>query len=242
LFSNLCSDCANELYELYKNKLKDEKLALMLMCCHLDVYFSEEMYEKCMANANFSLGNYLKYLGLSQFKAKNFITYLINLNKSNGWIRDPKDIQDEYEDNQWSQSDLKHKDRVIKILRYAPFEDADKDSRKFMFNLCSAYLQDESTIEDPHILQGVVELVRTYGQLRKVNKEIDKETTGTVNESRLKTLSAIKKEQMDLINKFAKENGISASTNFKGQKGSSSLAYFVKQLDEIHFTDAERDL
>ena len=47
---------------------------------------------------------------------------------------------------------------------------------------------------------------------------------------------------MTTINQFAKDNGISASLSSKGAKGSSSLSYQVKMLDDIHFTDAEINL
>jgi hypothetical protein len=163
---------------------------------------------------------------------------------TNKLIKGSQEIQTDKEEK-WSKEDLKNKTRVSHILHYDPFEDENytNEDRKFMFNLCSDYLVDETTIEDPHKLQGVVELVKTYGQLNKINTQLNREVaTNMANESKIKTLSSTKKDLMDLINKFAKENGISASLSNKGQKGSASFAYHIKNLDEIDFTEAKVNL
>ena len=74
LYTSICFDCANELFEENKYKYKDEKIALIIMCHYLDLFFSDELYEKTRDNANFSLGNYAKLLNGQQYKAKNFTT------------------------------------------------------------------------------------------------------------------------------------------------------------------------
>lgn len=47
-YLNWCKDCVNDLYEHYKSRLKDEQMALRRMCMHLDVYWSEEIYESLL--------------------------------------------------------------------------------------------------------------------------------------------------------------------------------------------------
>lgn len=240
LYTNLCCDCTNEIYDDLKIKYKDEKIALIILCHYLDVYFSEELYEKVKDNANFSYGNYSKLLNGTQYKAKNFTTFLVNI--LNEGLKDESQIQAGFE-TKWSSDDIKSRNRIINIMKYDPFEGASESDRRFMFNLCNDYLQDESTIEDPHKLQGVIELIKTHAQLKHVNVQLDAECLLTnPNEAKLKTLSGIKKDLMALINSFAKENGISASLSGKGQKGSSSFAYHVKNLDEMRFTDAQINL
>jgi hypothetical protein len=240
LYTHICSDCANDLYNDAKIKYKDEKIALIVLCHYLDVYFSEELYEKVKSNANFSYGNYSKLLNGTQYKAKNFTTFLINI--LNDGLKDESQLRAGFE-AKWSTDDIKSKNRILNIMKYDPFEGASDLDRKFMFNLCNDYLQDESTIEDPHKLQGVIELIKTHAQLKHVNAQLDAECLlANPNEAKLKTLSGIKKDLMALINSFAKENGISASLSSKGQKGSSSFAYHVKNLDEIRFTDSQINL
>jgi hypothetical protein len=182
---------------------------------------------------------YLRLINGRQYQYKTFLNSLIDgeLSKSDKEIKQEKEAK-------WSKRDLQNKDRVInKILKYDPYEDYDDFSRKFMFNLTSDYLVDESIIEDPHKLQGVIEIVKTFQQVDVINKQINLETNNsTLNADKFKTLTEIKKNCLDSINKFAKDNGLSASLTNKGAKGSSSLAFYVKSLDEMHFTESQINL
>jgi hypothetical protein len=173
-----------------------------------------------------------------QYQGKTFLTTLVEgeLDKSHKTLQDEREIK-------WSNEDKKNKNRELRILKYDPFEDATDEQRRFLFNLCSDYLQDEAIIEDPHKLQGVIEIVKTYAQINKINRQIDNEMDAkSTNEGKLKSLSTTKKDLMSLINTFAKNNGISDALNNKGMKGSTSLSFQVKNLDEMDFTEAKVNL
>lgn len=135
LYTSICFDCANELFEENKYKYKYEKIALIIMCHYLDLYFSDELYEKTRDNANFSLGNYAKLLNGQQYKAKNFTTYLVTI------LKDGLKTIDEMRENEeakWSASDLKNKTYVLQSVGYDCFTDAGytDGNRKFLFSVC----------------------------------------------------------------------------------------------------------
>lgn len=215
-------------------------MACILTCYKLDIPFYHTLFDSILNNNNtFGIGLYLRQINGRQYQYQDFSQTILNkeLGKSQENIIEERETK-------WTKRDIQNKNRIVDtVLKYDPFEDYDDFSRKFMFNLASDYLSDEETINDPHKLQGVIEIVKMYQQVDTVNKQILLETNSkSINEQRLKTLTAIKKDLLDSINKFAKDNGISASLNNKGNKGSASLAYHVKVLDEIKFTESQVSL
>lgn len=229
-----CKDCISKIFQEQTNRFKSEKTALKI-CCHiLDIPFYGSLYESVITNNTvFTVGYYVRLLQMTQYRSKSFINSLVDGELAKTEV----EIKTEVE-AKWSKRDLQNKDRIIRIMKYDPFQDYDDISRRQMFNLASDYLSDEDIIDDPHKLQGVIEIVKSYQQADAMNKQIIIEiNNGGNNDAKIKNLTAIKKDCLDSINKFAKDNGISVSVGGKGNKGSSSLAYFVKKLDEMHFTE-----
>lgn len=243
LFACICSDCSNELFENYKVKYKDEKLALMLICCHLDVFFSEELYEQVKDNANFSLGNYLKHINLSQYKAKNFITYLINVNQINGWLKDTTEIRDDKEAN-WKASDYKNKRYVLESIGYDCFDDESytDENRKFLYNTLADYLTDD-IIEDQHKIQNVILMVKTILQVENTDKLINAEfKKKIIDKDIIKPLTEIKNNLTNTITKIANENGIAAKTSGKSGKGANTLTNIMKEMAENGFEEIKTNI
>lgn len=236
LYSNICCDCANELYTESKFKYKDEKMALIVMCHYLDIFFSEELYEKTRDNSNFSLGNYLKLLNGTQYKAKNFTTFLVNA------LRDGlKSIDDIREDSEikWNSSDIKNKTYVLQTVGYDCFDDENytEQNRKFLFNTMADYLTDD-VLEDPHKMQRVISLVKTTLQLDNIDKLINSEFRKKIpDNSLINSFTAIKDKLERTINSSANENGISAKSSGKGSKGSNTLTNIMKEMSENGFEE-----
>lgn len=236
LYTNLCCDCTNELYEDMKIKYKDEKMALIILCHYLDVYFSEELYEKVKDNANFSYGNYSKLLNGTQYKAKNFTTYLVNELKEKSNEVELNDSEDEVH---WNASDKKNKQYVLQTVGYDCFDDENytESNRKFLFNTLADYLTDD-VIEDPHKLQCVIALVKTAFQLENVDRLINSEFKQKIpDNSLIKSLTDIKDKLSRTINSSANENGISAKSSGKGSKGSNTLTNIMKEMSENGFEE-----
>lgn len=239
---NVCSECLNGLFEKFSKDYGDERIAT-LVCSHIaDVPYVETLCDRVMELNAPTFGKYLKYLNVRQYEERSYSKDLIqNFNAA--------EREELYANNlkTWNQNDLKNKVRVVKALGNDPFEDCKDEDRRYMFNLCSEYFMDESLLDDPHKTQGVVEIIKTYKDIRNIDRLIDGEIrngsskNGTINEAKLSKLTSTKKDLMDLINKFAKDNGI-ATLNAKATKGTSSLAYYIKLLDEIDFTEAKVNL
>jgi hypothetical protein len=238
LYTCTCSDCANELYEDAKTKYKDEKMALIIICHYLDIYFSEELYESRKDDANFSLGNYLKNINLGQYKAKNFTTFLVNALREGNILRTSQEIQIESE-FKWKASDIKNKTYVLQTVGYDCFEDENYTdaNRKFLFNTLSDYLTDD-VIEDTHKMQSVISLVKTTLQVDNVDKLINSEFRQKIPDNTLiKSLTEIKGKLVAAINSSANENGISAKGSGKGSKGSNTLTNIMKEMSENGFEE-----
>lgn len=243
LYTNICCDCANEIFDDMKSKYKDEKMALIILCHYLDVYFAEDLYEKVKANANFSYGNYSKLLNGTQYKAKNFTTYLVNTLKD-------KAEQDEYdtgkseEEVKWNSSDRKNKAYVLQTVGYDCFDDENYTvaNRKFLFNTLADYLTDD-VIEDPHKMQSVISLVKTTLQVENVDKLINSEFRQKIpDNSLIKSLTEIKDKLSRTINSSANDNGISAKGSGKGSKGSNTLTNIMKEMAENGFDEIKTNI
>lgn len=236
LYTHICADCANELFFDLRTKHKDLKTAMIMICHYLDVYFSETLFEQVKDNANFSLGNYLKLLNGNQYKAKSFNNSLLEIIK-NG-VKNQSEVRKEIETN-WSKSDLKNKNYVISSIGYDCFEDENysENNRKFLFNTLADYLTDD-VLEDQHKSQQVIIMVKTTLQVEYIDKMVNDELKkGAPDYKLIDTLSGIKSKFISDINKIANENGISAKSSGKSNKGSNTLTNIMKEMQEHGFEE-----
>lgn len=236
LYSHICADCVNDLMFEMQTRYKDTKLALMIICHYLDVYFSEELYESIKDNANFSFGNYAKLLNGTQYKAKSFTTALMEI-ISNG-LKGSLAIQEEKE-TKWLSSDIKNKNYVLQSIGYDCFEDESysDSNRKFLFNTLADYLTDD-VLEDSHKLQCVIAMVKTTLQVENIDRMINSELKkGVIDYVLLDKLTAVKDKLSRNINTTANENGISAKTSGKTSKGANALTNIMKEMQENGFEE-----
>ena len=236
LYTHICADCVNDLMFEMQTRYKDTKIALMIICHYLDVYFSEELYESIKDNANFSFGNYAKLLNGIQYKAKSFTTALMEI-LSNG-LKGSQAIQEEKE-IKWSSSDLKNKNYVLQSIGYDCFDDESYSNvnRKFLFNTLADYLTDD-VLEDSHKLQCVIAMVKTTLQVENIDKMINSELKkGVIDYTLLDKLTAVKDKLSRNINNTANENGISAKSSGKTSKGANALTNIMKEMQENGFEE-----
>ena len=236
LYTHICADCVNNLMFEMQTRYKDTKLALMIVCHYLDVYFSEELYENIKDNANFSFGNYAKLLNGTQYKAKSFTTALMEL--INNGLKGSLAIQEEKE-TKWLSSDIKNKNYVLQSIGYDCFEDESysNSNRKFLFNTLADYLTDD-VLEDSHKLQCVIAMVKTTFQVENIDRMINSELKkGVIDYVLLDKLTAVKDKLSRNINNTANENGISAKTSGKTSKGANALTNIMKEMQENGFEE-----
>lgn len=241
LYTHICSDCVNDLMFEMQTRYKDTKIALMIICHYLDVYFSEELYESIKDNANFSFGNYAKLLNGTQYKAKNFTSALMEI--LNNGLKGSQVIQEEKE-IKWSAPDLKNKNYVLQSIGYDCFDDESysNSNRKFLFNTLADYLTDD-VLEDSHKLQCVIAMVKTTFQVENIDKMINSELKkGVIDYTLLDKLTAVKDKLSRNINNTANENGISAKSSGKTSKGANALTNIMKEMQENGFEEIKVNL
>ncbi|PYY28344.1 hypothetical protein [Paenibacillus illinoisensis] len=134
---------------------------------------------------------------------------------------------------------------VIKMLGYDPFEFENDRDRRHLYNKLVDFL-DEGTLEDGFKLPTVIEIVKTFNQLDKINNTISKMTTDveslTSNAGTIKSLIDAKDKLYKSVLALAKDNGISVNHNNNKSKGSGTLSGIIKQLQEKGFEEASVNL
>ena len=242
-FLTVCKDCCERIFTEAVSQM-GLQTAVKICCHYFDYYYSDSAFEKFdVDKTNSKFENYVKIVSKQKvYSGKTFVDSLMDMMAKADTAQQVVASVDSEKGITYSKTDHKNRMRILEIYKYDPFDGADEEDKKRMYNLCSDYLVDDDFINDSHKLQGVLELVKSYNQLHHINKKID-QMAGDVKDPKLfDSLVAAKRSIMTTINQFAKDNGISASLSSKGVKGSSSLSYQVKMLDDIHFTDAEINL
>jgi hypothetical protein len=137
------------------------------------------------------------------------------------------------------------KDDVLRMLGYDPFEYENNEDKKHLYNRLVDFL-DESTLEDGFKLQAVIEIVKGFNQIDKINQAITNITNDinnlSTNSGGIKSLIASKKDILASLIKLAEENGISVKHNNQKSKGAGTLSGIIKTLQEKGFEEAEVNL
>ena len=241
-YTNICVECANELFKEYQSRFKDTKLALMLICKDLDIFFSDALYDSIKVNPDFTIGNYFKYINGLQYARKNFSNTLLSMINDKG-LRPETEIREDREDK-WRASDKKNKSYVLSSVGYDCFEDANytDEERKFLFNTMADYLTDE-VLEDPHKLQQVIILVKTLLQSDEIDKSINAEfKKGIPDLMIMDKLTSVKNKLIGNINTIALDLGISAKSAGKSSKGSNTLTNIMKEMQENGFEEIKANI
>ena len=153
--------------------------------------------------------------------------------------------RDTYSQINMSPEDLKNKEDVIRMVGYDPFETEHEADKRHLYNKLIDFL-DESTLEDSFKLPAVIEIVKTFNQIDKINHALNR-ITSNVNEingniGNIKSLFEAKSKMYQSVLALAKDNGISVNHNNNKSKGSGTLSGIIKQLHEIGLEEAEINL
>ena len=72
----ICKSCFNRTTKilLETDSYKSSKKAMQRMCMAFDIYFDEDLFDKCDVNKDFTvvIGNYMKRLNMNQYKGKTY--------------------------------------------------------------------------------------------------------------------------------------------------------------------------
>jgi hypothetical protein len=141
--------------------------------------------------------------------------------------------------------DDRSKDDVLRMLGYDPFEYETKEDKKQLYNKLVDFL-DESALEDGFKLQAVIEIVKGFNQIDKINHAITNITSDigklATNSGGIKSLIDSKKNILASLMKLAEDNGISVKHNNQRSKGAGTLSGIIKTLQEKGFEEGEVNL
>lgn len=141
--------------------------------------------------------------------------------------------------------DNRNRDDVLRMLGYDPFEYESNEDKFHLYNKLVDFL-DESTLEDGFKLQAVIEIVKGFNQIDKINHAITNITNDvnklSTNSGGIKSLIDSKKNILASLIKLAEENGISVKHNNQKSKGAGTLTGIIKTLQEKGFEEGEVNL
>ena len=248
-----CKSCLERIARNYNSTTKQfgdvTKQSLMLACERADVPYLEKLWDASY--------NEVHDPSLKQPKTNVWAAYIKNVKmpQYNGmrW-RDgdlfkegeSKNTEENFERNLTPEvlDEYKtNKKDIIRLIGYDPFANypVEQDLPVLYAQLISFI--DEETKNDGMKMNAVIQIVKAFNQIQKINDAIDGLSS---NISKLNNNNGIIKQHADTISKLlsganslAKDNGISINYNNSKSKGQNTLTGKMKELDQIGFRDAK---
>lgn len=145
-----------------------------------------------------------------------------------------EDINEAYKTN---------KKDVIRMTGYDPFANYPIEEDKPLLYAQVVSFIDEETKNDGMKMNAVIQIVKSFNQISKINDAIDELSSDTMklnnNNGTIKQLADTVSKLLSGANALAKDNGISVNFNNSKSKGQNTLTGKMKELDQIGFRDAK---
>lgn len=229
----MCKDCINKIVENDKNELYK-------ILRQMDIYYDYNTWQGIIDSGKRSpFGSYIRASNMHQLNGKPWDESSITGTKQE--LKIPPRLAGE----KTALSDDKNKADVIRMIGYDPFVTEAEADKKQLYDKLVDFL-DESTLEDSFKLPAVIEIVKAFNQIDKINTAISRITSApdqlSRNVSGIKSLIDAKEKMLKSVLALAKDNGISVNHNNNKSKGSGTLTGIIKQLQEKRFKEAEINL
>ena len=145
-----------------------------------------------------------------------------------------QEVNDEYKVNRRD---------VIRMTGYDPFSSYPvEEDKPVLYAQLISFIDDE-TKNDGMKMNAVIQIVKSFNQIRKINDAIDELSSDTMklnnNNGTIKQLADTVSKLLAGANALAKDNGISVNFNNSKSKGQNTLTGKMKELDLIGFRDAK---
>ena len=145
-----------------------------------------------------------------------------------------QEVNDEYKVNRRD---------VIRMTGYDPFSSYPvEEDKPVLYAQLISFIDDE-TKNDGMKMNAVIQIVKSFNQIRKINDAIDELSADTMklnnNNGTIKQLADTVSKLLAGANALAKDNGISVNFNNNKSKGQNTLTGKMKELDLIGFRDAK---
>lgn len=160
----ICKECFSRKFGQYAAEYHSNKKAMQRMCMAFDIYFNEDLFDKCDTNDDTVVGKYFRQLNMNQNKGKTFDTTIENGDFSlSGDRKQPKEkrvaVVDQYGNEQEDESekinpkdiekwgigydlvDYETLNTHYKFLKNAN-PNCDSNQELFINNLCFIYMKE----------------------------------------------------------------------------------------------------
>lgn len=186
---------------------------------------------------------YMKNLGLRQnrhLRWKDSDTLNVKIADNTSKKEDKK--KDNKKSKETSESDIKNREDVLRMLGYDPFDTENEEDKTYLFNRLVDFL-DEGTLEDSFKLPVVIEITKSFNQIDKLNYAISRIISNAdavqSNSGSIKSLMDTKNNLLKTVLKLAEDNAISVKFSTNKSKGAGTLTGIIKKLQEIGFEEAD---
>ena len=252
----VCKRCAKKIFNFYSSQEKVLKRVINHWCQTLDLYYSDDIYEKMMDLHNSRkntvmetkfdyITDYITALGRAKKIGLTYWDSPYLQNNVNSIIDTDEEVlldvssKKEYpeEFDGWDKEDLENYDYIISIYKYDPFKDEPlEDRRKLYYNL--AGFSDESIMDDFSKANAAIDTCRSMQHLEKLNKiRIDLENSDKPDIKEIKAVSDLQKIEREAINRNGKEYGFIQKYSTNKNQGSGTFTGITKQMNDELFED-----
>ncbi len=192
---------------------------------------------------------YIKNVGLKNYKGmrwRDSDIYDVYVEKAKAAAKVELDKADRLPDAYLPEINEEYKTNrrdVIRMTGYDPFASYPvEEDKPVLYAQLISFIDDE-TKNDGMKMNAVIQIVKSFNQIRKINDAIDELSSDTMklnnNNGTIKQLADTVSKLLAGANALAKDNGISVNFNNSKSKGQNTLTGKMKELDLIGFRDAK---
>jgi hypothetical protein len=242
-----CKQCLKNMCVDKDNNITIEKMSDMLKL--IDRPFLYDIFKVTADGTDDVVGMYMKNIGLRQYRDLDYSASIFEekVEKAKPTYQKPKELTEDeiLKKQELEANDKKNEYDVLDIIGYDPFEGENPSDKRYLYNRLVDFL-DDSTLEDSFKLHAVIEIVKSFNQIDKINQALASITgniEGMVKDSEtISRLLQSKKQIMGSVLASAKDNGISINHNNSKSKGSGTLSGIIKRLNEIDLEESQINL
>lgn len=260
--TSLCKECAKKIALNWDERRQEygtcTKASIQEALERLDKPYIESLYNSSYlewADPNKKLKRttvwdaYIKNVGLKNYKGmrwRDSDIYDVYVEKAKQAAKIELDKDDRLPDAYLPEVNEEYKTNrrdVIKTIGYDPFVNYPVEEDKPMLYAQVVSFIDEETKNDGMKMNAVIQIVKSFNQISKINDAIDELSSDTMklnnNNGTIKQLADTVSKLLSGANALAKDNGISINFNNNKSKGAHTLSGKMKELVKIGFREAK---
>ena len=260
--TSICKDCAKKIALNWDERRQEygtcTKASIQEALERLDKPYIESLYNSSYlewANPNAKNSRttvwdaYIKNVGLKNYKGmrwRDSDIYDVYVERAKQTAKIELDKEDRLPDAYLPEVNEEYKTNrrdVIRMTGYDPFANYPIEEDKPMLYAQIVSFIDEETKNDGMKMNAIIQIVKSFNQISKINDAIDELSSDTMklnnNNGTIKQLADTVSKLLSGANALAKDNGISVNFNNSKSKGQNTLTGKMKELDLIGFRDAK---